>query len=137
MLHDVPLGTDVRARITGAASDRVSPLVGSFDTRVLVGAVVENSGGNMTLEVPTGARPNVTADVIQLRARVPLAPGDLVSLEQRRLDVGRSWLLAGSIVGAVGLGAFLAFHSWSDAQAGNLPNEPPPITRIPVVRFHF
>ena len=68
-----PVGTAVRARITGAASDRVAPLVGSFDTRVLSGNVIENVGGNVTLEVPRGAMPNVAESVIQLHARVPLA----------------------------------------------------------------
>src|SRR5829696_8030248 len=82
-----PPGTEVRARITGAASDRVAPLIGSFDTRVLVGSVVDNSNGVMTLEVPTGGLPNVAEAVVRLRTRVPLVPTDLVGLEQRKLDV--------------------------------------------------
>src|ERR1041384_4499878 len=60
-----PPGMDVRARITGAAFDRVAPLLGTFDSRILVGNVVENSNGSMTLEVPNGAAPNVSADVVQ------------------------------------------------------------------------
>src|SRR5436190_19175607 len=69
-----PLGAEVRARINGAASDRVAPLVGSFDNRVLVGNVVENTNGVMTLEVPTGAMANVAASVVRLHARVPIMP---------------------------------------------------------------
>ena len=58
----VPAGSEVRTRITGAASDRVAPLIGTFDTRVLTGSVVENNAGTMVLEVPTGAMPNVVAN---------------------------------------------------------------------------
>ena len=92
-----PVGTEVRATITGAATDRVAPLIGSFDSRVLVGSVVENRAGAMTLEVPTGAMPNVAENIVRLHARVPIVPTDLVGLEQRKLDVGRTWLLAGAV----------------------------------------
>jgi hypothetical protein len=132
-----PVGMEVRARITGAASDRVAPLLGSFDTRILVGSVVENTSGAMLLEVPNGAMPNVTDGVVQLRTRVPIMPSDLVSLERRRLDVGRTVVFGGGIVAAVGLGVALALHSGSDPQPGKLPTDPPPITRVPigVIRF--
>jgi len=130
-------GTEVRARITGAASDRVGPLVGSFDTRVLVGSVVENSNGMMTVEVPTGRMPNVTESVVRLHARVPVAPTDLVGLEQRKLDVGRTVLLGGGLTAAVGVGVALALRAAADPQPGKLPTDPPPITRIPILSFAF
>ena len=132
-----PLGTEVRARITGAASDRVAPLIGSLDTRVLVGNVVGNSNGTMTLEVPTGGAPNVTASVVRLHARVPIAPADLVALEQRRLDVGRTMLFGGAVAGGVGLGVALALKAAADPQPGKLPTDPPPITRIPILQIRF
>ena len=91
----VPTGSEVRARITGAASDRVAPLLGTFDTRVLIGNVVENNAGTMVLEVPTGAMPNVVASVVPLHARIPLAAADMVSLEQRKLDVSRTSISRG------------------------------------------
>src|SRR5215211_611859 len=81
-----PPGTEVRARITGAASDRVAPLIGSFDTRVLVGSVIDNANGVLTLEVPTGGMPNVAETVVRLRTRVPITATDLIGLERRKLD---------------------------------------------------
>src|SRR3954447_22642992 len=89
----VPVGTEVRAHITGAASDRVAPLIGSLDTRILIGNVIENDGGALTLDVPRGAMPNVPDNVIPLHARLPIVASDLVTLEQRKLDVGRTLLL--------------------------------------------
>src|SRR5947208_7059215 len=68
--------TEVRARITGAASDRVGPLIHSLDTRVLVGSVVENNAGAMVLQVPLGAMPNVTEAVVPLQTRIPLFVAD-------------------------------------------------------------
>jgi hypothetical protein len=132
-----PLGSEVRARINGAASDRVAPLVGTFDNRVLVGNVVENTNGVMTLEVPTGAMPNVAESVVRLHSRVPLMPADLVGLERRTLDKGRTILLGGAVAGGVGLGVALALRAAADPQPGNLPNEPPPIARIPIFGFRF
>lgn len=132
-----PAGTEVRARITGAASDRVAPLIGSLDTRVLVGNVIENSNGTMTLEVPTGAMPNVPASVVRLHARVPLVPTDLVGLEQRRLDAGRTALLGGAVAASVGLGVALALRAGADPQSGKLPTDPPPINRIPLLQIRF
>jgi hypothetical protein len=128
---------DVRARITGAAFDRVAPLLGSFDSRVLVGNVVENNNGAMTLEVPNGAISNIPTDVVQTHARVPLSPSDLVSLEQKKLDLPRTLLLTGGIVAVVAAAASIALRSGADPQPGNISPEPPPINRIPVFRFHF
>jgi hypothetical protein len=133
-----PAGSDVRTRISGAALDRVAPLLGSFDTRVFTGTVVENSAGTMVLEVPTGAMSNVVADVVQLHARIPLFPADMVSLEQRKLDVGRTSILAGVIAAGVGLGVAAALHAGGgSSEEGRQPGEPPPVNRIPILRFHF
>jgi hypothetical protein len=132
-----PLGVEVRARINGAASDRVAPLVGSFDNRVLVGNVVENTNGVMTLEVPTGAMSNVAESVVRLHARVPIMPNDLVGLDRRMLDKRRTILFSGAVAGGVGLGVALALRSAADPQPGNLPNEPPPVARIPIWGFRF
>jgi hypothetical protein len=132
-----PPGMDVRARITGAAFDRVAPLLGTFDSRVLVGNVVENNNGSMTLEVPNGSLSNVPTEVIQTHARVPLSPSDLVSLEQRKLDKARTIVLVGGVVAVVAAAASLALRSGADPMPGNVSPEPPPINRIPIFRIHF
>ena len=132
-----PTGSEVRARITGAASDRVAPLLQSFDTRVLVGSVVENNGGELVLQVPLGARPNVTEIVAPLQTRIPLAVADMVSLERRRLDVKRTTVLVGGIAAGIAAGVFVALRAGGDSDEGKSPDEPPPIARIPIWRFHF
>ena len=133
----VPAGAEVRARITGAASDRVAPLLGTFDNRVLVGSVIENTAGTMLLEVPLGAMPNVATGVVPLQTRIPVGPADLVSLEQRKVDVRRTTLLAGVIAAGVGFGAAAALNYGGGGDAGRQPPDPPPINRIPILRFHF
>jgi hypothetical protein len=132
-----PPGMEVRARITGAAFDRVAPLLGTFDSRILVGNVVENTNGSMTLEVPNGAAANISADVVQTHARIPLSPTDLVSIEQRKLDVPKTLLLTGGIAAVVAASASIALRSGADPQPGNITPEPPPIVRVPIFRFHF
>jgi len=132
-----PAGIDVRARITGVAFDRVAPMLGSLDSRVLVGNVVENNNGAMTLEVPNGSLANVPTDVVQTHARIPLAPSDLVSLEQKKLDLPRTLLLTGGIVAVVAAAASVALRSGADPQPGNISPEPPSINRIPFFRIHF
>ena len=126
-----PTGIEVRARITGAASDRVAPLLGSFDTREVTGNVVENRGGDLLLDVPLGTRPNVQAATGPTRTRVPLAASDVLQLEQRKLDVGRTSLLVGGILAGIGAGVAVALRSGGQSEAGKGPPEPPPIDRIP------
>ena len=127
-----PAGSEVRARITGAASDRVAPLLGTFDNRVLVGNVVENGAGSIILQVSTGAMSNVTASVIQLQTRVPLVPADLVTLERRKLDVPRTTMLAGAITAGVVAGVSVALGAGGGGEPGKGPPDVPPINRIPI-----
>jgi hypothetical protein len=132
-----PAGIEVRARITGAASDRVGPQIGSLEQRELIGNVVDNRNGELILDVEGSTRPNVATSAGPLRARVQLAPSDLVSLEQRKLDRGRTTLLTAAIIAGVGAGVAVALHAGGGAEEGKGPPEPPPINRIPVLRFRF
>jgi hypothetical protein len=132
-----PAGSEVRARITGAASDRVGPLLHSFETRVLVGNVVENNAGTMVLQVPLGAMPNVTETLVPLQTRIPLAAADLVSLEQRRLDATRTTMLIGGIVAGMAAGVAVALKAGGGAEPGKGSEEPPPIVRIPIWRIRM
>ena len=132
-----PMGSEVRARITGAASDRVGPLLHSFDTRVLVGNIVENNAGAMILQVPLGAMPNVAETIVPLQTRIPLAAADLVSLERRTLDATRTTILISGIVTGVAVGIGVALRAGGGAEPGKGPDEPPPIIRIPIWRFRI
>jgi hypothetical protein len=130
-------GTEVRARISGAASDRVAPILNSFDTRVLIGSVVENTATGIVLQVPMGAMPNVAAAVIPLQTRVPLLTTDFVSFEQRKLDVGRTSLMAGAVAAGIAAGVSVALRAGGGAEPGRQPEGPPPINRIPVWTIRF
>ena len=132
-----PVGTEVRAHISGAASDRIAPIINSFNTRVLTGKVDENKGGDMVLEVPTGALLNTGDVVAPLVSRVPLQRGDFVQLETRRLDGVRTGLVIGGIAAAVGVASYFVSGGRSRGSAPPNPGEGPPINRIPIVRLHF
>jgi hypothetical protein len=132
-----PAGLEVRARITGAASDRLAPLLHSFDTRVLEGSIVENNAGSIVLQVPLGAMPNITEAVVPLQTRVPLVAADLVSLEQRKIDVRRTTILLGGIAAGIAAGVTVALRAGGGGEEGKGPPEPPPINRIPIWRLRF
>lgn len=133
-----PVGSEVRMRISGAASDRIAPIIGQFNQRVLTGKIDENNGGAVTLEVQTGAAPNTNNTIVPLMQRVPFNKGDVMELESRRLSAGRTALLMGTIGVAVAGIAVAALHGKSQSDNnGNVDGGPPPINRIPVIRFHF
>lgn len=135
----VPVGSEVRATISGAASDRVAPIIGSFNQRVLTGSVVENHGGSVVLQVQSGAIQNTGEMVVPLFQRVPLEQNDFIQLETRRLDKVRTTIVIGAVGAAVGLAAYAALQSHGGASGdpdggdggGN------PINRIPLLRFRF
>jgi hypothetical protein len=134
----VPVGTEVRAHISGAASDRIAPIIGQFNQRVLTGKIDENDSGAVTLEVQTGAALNTGSAVAPLIQRVPFDRGEVVRLEQRKLSTTRTAILIGSISAAAGLAAYAALHSGGDSGGDNGGGGgPPPINRIPVIRFRF
>lgn len=134
----VPVGTEVRAVISGAASDRIAPIIGQFNQRVLTGKVDENNGGAMTLQVQTGAALNTGSAIAPLTQRVPLAPTDLIQLSTRRLDSKRTGLLIGAIGATVAIGSFVVIQSGSTGSGGeNGGGGGPPINRIPVIHFRF
>lgn len=95
---------DVRARVTPDASARIAPLLGATDARRLDGKLITSSTDTIVVEVPTvmvdnrefGRTPN---------QRVSIARGDLLELEIRKLDRGRTMGIVGG--GAIVLGVTL------------------------------
>lgn len=133
-----PVGTEVRAHISGAASDRIAPIIQQFNQRVLTGKIDENNAGAMTLEIQTGAVLNTGSAVAPLMQRVPLERGEVVQLETRQISASRTATLMGVIVAGAGLAAWAALHGGGDSSGDNGGNTgPPPINRIPILRFHF
>ena len=133
-----PVGTEVRAHISGAASDRIAPIIQQFNQRVLTGKIDENNAGAMTLEIQTGAMLNTGSTVAPLMQRVPLDRGEVVQLESRQISPSRTAMLMGVVVAGAGLAAWAALHGGGDSSGDNGgTGGPPPINRIPIIRFHF
>jgi hypothetical protein len=98
-----PAGVEVRARISASAAERIANLVSLADRRILIGKLVENVDGTMTMEVPSVTPMRAAGAVETLHQRVSLARSEVVELETRRLDRTRT----GALV-AVGIAAVAA-----------------------------
>src|ERR1044071_10396433 len=88
-------GTGVRARVSPTAAERVAPLLGVSDARVLTGTLIDNQSGTLIVEVPTMAQASVGTAGQSLNQRISIAPGDLVEIESRKLDRQRTGLVVG------------------------------------------
>jgi hypothetical protein len=89
-------GTGVRARVSATAAERVAPLLGVSDARVLTGTLIDNQSGTLIVEVPTIAQASVGSSGQSLNQRISIAPGDLVEIESRKLDRRRTGLVVGA-----------------------------------------
>jgi hypothetical protein len=132
-----PVGTEVRAHISGAASDRIAPMIGEFNKRVLTGTVEENKDGAVTLEVQSGAAQN-TAEITPLFQRVPLQRDDVTQLETRTLNRAKTTTLISAFAVGVVAVSYVALHS-GGGRSGTVGGGegPPPINRIPIFKLHF
>ena len=88
-------GTGVRARVSATAAERVAPLLGVSDARVLTGTLIDNQSGTLIVEVPTIAQASVGTSGQSLNQRISIAPGDLVEIESRKLDRQRTAVVVG------------------------------------------
>jgi hypothetical protein len=88
-------GTGVRARVSATAAERVAPLLGVSDARVLTGTLIDNQSGTLIVEVPTIAQAAVGPTGQTLNQRISIAPGDLVEIESRKLDRQRTAVVVG------------------------------------------
>jgi hypothetical protein len=101
-------GTGVRARVTGTAADRLAPLLGTSNARLVSGKLVDTRADTMIVEVPTVVQTTVGSSMETLHQRVSIHRGDLVELETRRLDRFRTAAVVGGValvVGAVAVNA--------------------------------
>ena len=115
---EVEAGVDVRARVSPDASARIAPLLGASDARRLDGKLITNGSDTIVVEVPTvmvdnrefGRTPN---------QRVSIPRTDLLELEIRKLDRGRT-------LGIVGGGAIVVGVTLINALKGGPGKEPLP-----------
>lgn len=133
--NTVARGASVRARVTSSAAERIAPLLGEPDPRVVVGSLVERSNGRMIIEVPTTTS-SVSRSAIQtLYQRVALAPADVTEMETRTLNRTRTAIIVGAAVIVAGSIAAASLHG--EPAGDRPPTGSPPETRIPVIRFRF
>src|SRR4051812_18283139 len=71
-------GMGVRARVNAATGERIAPLLGMSDARVLTGRLISNSAGSLVIEVPTAVQPGVGSATQSLYQRVSIAPADIL-----------------------------------------------------------
>ena len=131
----VPEGANVRARVTAAAAERIAPLLGLGEMRVLTGSLVDRNNGALILEVPTAASTGMGSSMQTLYQRVALAPGEVTELETRTLDRTRTAVVVGGLAAAAISIAIASLHG--EPGIDSPPTGSPAEHRIPVLRFHF
>lgn len=98
-------GMGVRLRLSSSAAERLEPLLGTTDARLLSGVLVDAGRDTLIVEVPTRTNAEIGGSVRTLNQRVGVARSALVEIEARSLDrvrtglvVGTSAVLAGAVV---------------------------------------
>ena len=100
VIDELTAGQNIRARITGAFSDSLSPIL-LRDAREFEGIVVENSGSSLLMEIPVDQRlAGLRFETLSQRVEIPAA--EFLDLEIKELDRGRTVLAIGFVVAAVG-----------------------------------
>jgi hypothetical protein len=129
-------GTGVRARVSGAAADRLAPLLGTGDARLLSGQLVDVRADTLIVQVPTVVQAAVGSSLETLHQRLSIPRSDLLELETRRLDRVRTGLAAGSavvIIGGAIIGAINADRGSDRGPGDGGGNE----ARLPLIGFRF
>jgi hypothetical protein len=123
-------GAGVRARITPQAATRLAPLLGTGETRVLTGKVIESGASAMIIEVPAVVDVGVGSSMQSLFQRVSLSRADVVELETRKLDRMRTGALA--VGGAIVVGAAVVKSLSGGPGKEQAPGGGGTDTRIPI-----
>ncbi len=86
----------IRARVNGETAERLEPLLGVSNARLLRGVVITTSPDTLIVEVPTGVRTEIGSSVQTLNQRVAIPRASIFELETRRIDRLRTGLVVGS-----------------------------------------
>ena len=124
-------GTQVRAHLSPAAVERLTPLLGQVEDRRIAGTLLENSPASILIEVPKLV-PDGGAAVQTLNQRVSLTRADLIGLETRTLDRARTGLVVAGAAVVVAVAAAKAFHG-QGSSGGTIPGGGTDL-RIPLLR---
>lgn len=126
-------GTSVRARISGAAAEKLVPIFGSANARLMSGKLIENGSTGMILEVPTVVTTGVGTSVETLHQRVSIARTDLIELETRQVDRLRTGALLSGAALIVGSAAYKTLTG--NGSGERTPGGTGTDIRIPLLRF--
>jgi hypothetical protein len=125
---DVMAGTDVRLRITPEEAGRLMETV-RVEARTVEGTVTEGSSDNgLMIETPVL---NTSPRIYQ---RVHIPQQEIVDVEVREFNTGKTVLLGAVIAAAVAAVGFTAIASDKNSGEGN-PTPPPDQIRIPLFSF--
>jgi hypothetical protein len=118
-LGDVPVGADVRARVSSGEAERLREVIGRED-RLIEGTVVEDGADELLLDVPVVSAVQRRGETLNQRLSLPAS--EILEVELRRLDQLRT----GSVL-AVALGAGIALLvSQLEGGRGDGPTDPQP-----------
>jgi hypothetical protein len=129
-------GVGVRARVSGSAADRLAPLLGTSNPRLVSGRLVDTRADTIIVEVPTVMQASIGSSVETLHQRISISRSELVELETRRLDRFRTTAIAGGV--AIVLGA-VVLSALGDDPGYNGPPGPGGggDARLPVWKVRF
>jgi hypothetical protein len=128
-------GAGVRARVTLSAAERLAPLLGTTDARLVNGRLIGSRADTMIVEVPTIVPTAVGGTMERLHQRVSIPRTDLVELETRRLDRFRTAAVVGGV--ALVAGAVVIRSLNSDPGSDGPPGGGGVDTRLPLWRLRL
>ena len=141
VIDELTPGQTVRARITGAFSDSLSPIL-LRDAREFEGVVVENTGSSILMEIPVDQRlTGLRFETLSQRVEIPAA--EFLDLEIKELDRGRTFLAVGLAVAAVGGFLLAQLNKRSGGGSNGGPGGPQdaifpvPVISAPIVGFSW
>ena len=136
IVDELTPGQTVRARITGAFADSLSPIL-LRDARNFEGVVVENADSTILMEIPVQqALTGLRLETLSQRVRIPDAA--FVDLEIKELDRGRTLGAVALVVAAVSGFVLAQFSKQSGGASSGGPGGPQdailplPIISVPV-----
>jgi hypothetical protein len=91
-------GTSVRARITSAAADRLATLLGTSETRIITGTLINPGPDTIIVEIPAVMNATTGGSTRTLHQRVAISRAELIEMETRTLNRLRTGVVAGSAI---------------------------------------
>jgi len=118
---DLTPGESVRVRVTGAFSDTLANVLQGEPVRVLEGVVASDDGSAIYLDVPVRQElRGMRFESLSQRVRLPTS--EVVDVETKRFDKGRTIIAGGAAAAAVG--AVVAVQLSKESGGGNPPGSP-------------